>query len=161
MRLSDAFEGMQEGGVPSLELTVKVVNVNLHASGPALDHNEDLKGYATFVEKVRRHQEDGKDLKEAVRLATDECISEWILVEFLKKYRNEVHSMFSLVYDEAIAKEVAREEGREEGQELFKAQLAARWFKQGKAIETIAYDLGIPLSEVDNLLNARYRQQHG
>jgi hypothetical protein len=173
---------MKEGEVPSLELTVKVVNVNLHTSGPALENSEDLRGYATFVEKVRRHQEDGKDLKEAVRLATDECINEGILLEFFIKYRNEVYSMFSLVYDEVIAKEVAREEGREEGLEeglekgreeglekgreegleeglekgieLKEAILIERMLLKGRSIEVIADDLDVPLERIIEFKNA-------
>jgi len=37
--------------------------------------------------------------------------------EFFEQYRNEVESMFTLIYDDEMAKKVAREEGKEEGRE--------------------------------------------
>jgi predicted transposase YdaD len=56
-------------------------------------------------------------LKEAVRLAAEECEKEGKLREFLAEHRKEVQSMFSLMYDEDTARKVAREEGREDGLE--------------------------------------------
>jgi hypothetical protein len=59
MKLSDAFEGMEEGEIPNLELTVNVININAGFNTEILEQNEDLKGYAIFVEKVNRRTSTG------------------------------------------------------------------------------------------------------
>ena len=117
-RLSDSFEGLAENEQPSLELIVNVININYHANAEPLERNADLRGYAIFVEKVRYWQEKGEPLKASIRRAADECLEEGILIEFLHKFKGEVDTMFSLVYDEKKAIEVAREEGMEDGIEL-------------------------------------------
>jgi hypothetical protein len=118
LKLSDAFEGMEEGEVPNLELTVTVININAASNTAVLDQNEDLKGYAVFVEKVNKRKANGETLAEAVKHAMEECIREGILVEFFKKYKDEVNSMFSLVYDDKTAMEIAKEEAFEDGIEV-------------------------------------------
>jgi len=122
LRLSDAYMTKGDGAPPSLELVVKVININYQSLSPNLQKNEDIYGYAYFVSKVDAAQKQGLALSDALRKAVDECISEGILVEFFEQYRNEVESMFTLVYDEEMAKKVAREEGKEEGKELGKEE---------------------------------------
>jgi predicted transposase YdaD len=164
MKLSDSFEGKEEGETPGLELIVNVVNINYGVNMPVLDKSDDLKDYALFVEKVRRHMESGIKLQEAIKLATYECLNEGILVEFLEKYKNEVDSMFSLVYDEDIAKEVAREEGwedgleqgreegleqgLEQGMEKGQRQLLERMLLKGRPVEDIVEYTDIPLERI-------------
>jgi len=118
MRLSDAFmKDETYSDETSLELVVNVININ-HGKMPAnLQANKELQGYAQFVEKVQTNENAGLELSEAIRRAVNECISAGILAEFFEKYRDEVESMFSLVYDEELALKYAKEEGIEVGME--------------------------------------------
>jgi hypothetical protein len=164
LKLSDSFVGKEEGETPGLELIVNVVNINYGVNMPVLEKSDDLRDYALFVEKVRRHMESGIKLQEAIKLATYECLNEGILVEFLEKYKDEVDSMFSLVYDEDIAKRVAREEGWEDGleqglekgleqglekgREEGQIQLIERMLLKGRPVEDIAEYTDIPLERI-------------
>jgi predicted transcriptional regulator len=164
MKLSDSFEGKEEGERVGLELEVNVVNINYGVNMPVLDKSNELKDYALFVDKVRRHLESGIKIQEAIKLAMYECLNEGILEEFLKQYKNEVDSMFSLIYDEDIAKEVAREEGwedgwedglekgREEGREVGREegqiQLIERMLLKGRPVEDIVEYTDIPLERI-------------
>jgi hypothetical protein len=56
--------------------------------------------------------------------------------------------MFSLVYDEDIAKAVAREEGWEDGLEQGQTQLIERMLLKGRLAEDIADATDMPLERV-------------
>jgi len=157
MRLSDSFIGMEKGEVPDLELVVHVLNINDGAK--VLNKNEDLKGYARFVSKVRNHLSEGETLAEAVHNTAKECIKEGILTEFLKEHWNEVEEMFSLMYDEEEAIRVAKEEsledgiliGREEGREEEKLNIAANLLRIGMSVEQIAIVSNLTVKQVKEL----------
>jgi hypothetical protein len=152
LKLSDSFEGREDGEAPGLELIVNVVNVNYDANMDVLEKSAELKGYALFVDRVRRYIANGEKTKPAIKLAVDECLREGVLADFFKRYKDEVDSMFSLVYDENIAKAVAREEGwedgLEQGREQGTIQLIERMLLKGRHAEDIAEDTDIPLERV-------------
>ena len=117
MRLSESFMGTRPGEESPLELIVNVVNINYTPDSELLNKNKDLREYALFVEKVRKRQKQGLEFKEAVRQTVKECLAEGILTELLKEHEGEVERMFSLIYDEELARKYAREEGWEDGLE--------------------------------------------
>ena len=92
----------------------------------------DIAGYAIFIQKVRNHLDEGKILKEAIQLTTRECLNEGILTEFLSEFKNEVDTMFSLVYDEKRAMEIARKEAREEGRKEGRVEGQKKGRKKGR-----------------------------
>jgi hypothetical protein len=148
MKLSDSFEGNADGETPGLELIVNVANINYGVNKPVLEKSEQLKGYALFLDKVRQHMTSGIKIKEAIKLVVEDCLREGILKDFLTRYKNEVDSMFSLVYDENIAKAVAREEGWEDGLEQGQVQLIERMLIKGRLAEDIADATDMPLEKV-------------
>jgi hypothetical protein len=109
LRLSDAFIGpAAREGVPSLELTVKILNIN-HGHNPGvLTHCAQLKMYALFVDKVREY---GKTLppEEALKKAINYCINNDILRAFLEKHSSEVRNMLLTEWNWDDAKEVWKE----------------------------------------------------
>ena len=117
LKLSDAFQGLGEDEVPQLKLIVNVINIAYDDMPDSLMKNEDIRGYAIFVKMVNKYLSKGLTLAEAIKKATRYCLKKGVLTEFLNKFKNEVESMFSLVYDVDRALEVAREEGVEEGRE--------------------------------------------
>jgi hypothetical protein len=149
MKLSDSFLGLKEDESPALELIVNVININYGFNTDMLECNQDLKGYVAFVEKVRSSIAKGETLQESIKRSMDECVNEGILVDFFSQYKNEVDSMFSLVYDEEKALEVAREEAWEDGQIV----LIERMLLKGRSAEAIADDTDIPLEKIAFIKN--------
>jgi len=160
LRLSDAFEEYPEELADlgsSLELQVRVVNVNEGRNMNMVGKCEDLRGYVRFVEKVRVHHEECQDLEKAVTRAVKECIQEGILVDFLTSHSSEVINMLTAEFDLVRAKTVwvreAREEGREEGMEKgldISAEIVNALINKEPA-EEIAVRLKAPLKTVEQL----------
>lgn len=117
LRLSDAFS--PGAGVPCLECTATMLNINR-------GHNEELmKGcrklyeYAYLVDMVRSYLNEGLRLEAAVNRAVEDCIKHDILKGFLLKHREEVREMILSEYDEELhirsEKEISFEEGETAG----------------------------------------------
>ena len=124
LRLSDAYKEMPEaleGFGCFLELEVRVININNGRNESIVKKSEELYGYVRFVGKVREYQEAGFDLTTAITRATNDCINEGLLSDFLKAHSSEVINMLTAEWDINVARKVweqeAREEGREEGRE--------------------------------------------
>ena len=71
LRLSDAFEaatvlGIPKVSLPLLELTVTVYNINRGYNEGIVRRCERLKGYSTFIAKVRELVVEGQDLEVAM-----------------------------------------------------------------------------------------------
>ena len=147
IRLSDSFIGAKPGEEPPLELVVNVININYSHGSELLNKNMDLREYSLFVEKVRKNQENGSNLKEAIRQTVKECLAEGILIELLKEHEGEVEKMFSLIYDEELAKKYAREEGWEEGWEEGREEGREEGIKlSAKVIQALKQN--VPVSEI-------------
>jgi hypothetical protein len=129
LKLSDAFRDPAELGLgvreASLELAVKVYNINPGHNEPIIRRCKTLAGYRAFVEKVREYEGEGKSREEAITGAIRECINRNILKEFLESHSREVMNMLMTEWnwDDALAVQreegwfEGREEGREEGLE--------------------------------------------
>jgi len=125
LKLSDAYKDLPDldiSLVGSLELEVKVLNINEGCNDEIIRQCEDLHGYSRFVGKVREKSKTFKELEDAIKEAIKECISEGILAEFLKLHASEVINMImsEFVLEDALTARAneAREEGLEEGLDL-------------------------------------------
>ena len=118
--LSDAFQ--DEKGHKrdsSLELKVRVLNIN-HGHNAALTKVCGLLGeYAHFIAKIKEFQRNGLSTDLAVDSAMEYCIEHGILEDTLTMFRAEVKKMLLTEYNEKkhlrLLRAEAREEGREEG----------------------------------------------
>ena len=120
MKLSDAFmehpEGAQAAELEgSLELKVRVININVGRNESMVNKCETLKGYVHFIGKVRLNLEAGLDLTDAATKAVKDCIKEGILAEYLKAHASEVINMLTTEFELERARKVWEEEAREEG----------------------------------------------
>jgi len=118
LRLSDAYREFPEasgavGG--SLELEVRVVNINEGRNEDIVRSCETLDGYVRFISKIRSYLKSGRALKDAVPQAVKDCIDEGILADFLKAHASEVVNMLTTEWNIDTAREVWTQEGREEG----------------------------------------------
>ena len=163
LRLSDAFA--VKSAKPSLELLVKVININYNKDNGLL-YNKDngllerckpLEEYTQFVEAVRRHVK--LDAENGFKNAIKECIQNDILRDYLERKSREVMNMLIAEYDYDTDIAVQREEERQiafaegcaDGARQ-KALETAKAFKQlGFDITKIAEGTGLSVEEIEKL----------
>jgi hypothetical protein len=150
LKLSDAFNyvpGIE--GLPALQLTVRIININKGRNEKILENCEVLRGYATFVGRIREHQKAGLKLEDAIASAIDYCVANGILVEYFEKNGSEVRNMIFTEFNLEEAKEVWFEEGFEEGIEKGiekgKLETARAMYADGDSPEKIARNIRMPL----------------
>ena len=159
LRLSDAFRRLNISGtesLPSLELIVRVLNVNVGHNEKIFEKCDVLRGYAVFIGQVRGHQRAGMTLEVAIASAIDFCVENGILVEYLKDKGSEVRNMLFTEFNLEEAKEVwfeeGREEGREEGIEAKGLEIARAMFAEGDSPEKISRVTKLPLETLKEKL---------
>mgnify|MGYP000846483355 CR=1 FL=1 len=106
LKLSDAF--MTRPAAPSLELYVRVININYGRADKIVSSCRPLAEYSAFVEIVRRHI--ALDSENGFRNAIKECIQNDILKDYLQRKSREVMNMLIAEYDYDVDIEVQREE---------------------------------------------------
>lgn len=115
LSLSDAF--FDSNGKDSLELKVKVININTDKGHEILSKCEILRQYSVFVDTVKRFKKDNVD--EPIKKAIDECIRNGIMTDYLKRKGSEVRNMliaeYSYEQDIRVKQSEAQQEGRAMG----------------------------------------------
>jgi len=136
-RLSDSFEklkdlGLEEKDFLSLELVVRVVNINEGRNEAIANRCKKLAEYSAFVAKARTFVKEFGSREEAVKEAVKYCKKHGILIEFLKLHAAEVLGMLFTEWnlDDAIA--VAREEAMEDGFEKGRAEGLEEGIAEGR-----------------------------
>lgn len=145
LRLSDAF--ILEAGEFSLELTVKVLNVNYGSGCDAMEKSPSLKGYSYLVELIRQHQRKGLSRDKAIKPAIRQCIDENILADFLQEHFEEVANMLAKEYRLEDELEARMEEGMEQGI----IQSAMKLLKGGKDLNIVCDMLELTAGQKEKL----------
>jgi hypothetical protein len=153
LRLSDAFEeaaglGIPEGSLAPLELTVTVYNINRGHNEKIVRRCERLKGYSTFIAKVREQMAESRSLEAAMESAVKWCIANGVLKGFFETHGTEVVNMLMVEWDLDDALAVEREEGREEGWEKGREETIKSLLEFGMKPEQISRALKIPFDVV-------------
>ena len=137
LKLSDAFMNIpaHTEKYGSLELTARVLNINIGHNEWIIRKSATLSGYVAFTHEVREGMDRGLELSKAVTEAVKYCEEHQILQPFLSNNASEVLNMLTTEFkmEDAIAvwKEEGREEGRVEG-----AEMLARLLKEGMPLDT-------------------------
>ena len=148
LTLSDAF--MNPVGENSVELKVKVININSDKAHGILDKCGILREYSQFISMVRKYSEEESAIKKAIK----ECIEKGILADYLKRKGSEVENMLIAEYSYEEDMQVKLQEGiwqgRREG-----ITLSADIFQMVKknpdlANVQIAENLGCSVEEVES-----------
>ena len=120
MKLSDAFmqldsklKNQLENTSYPLEISVKVININVDKENPILKRCEALKEYSEFIEQVRFNIENA--VPEPFTTAIKEAIKKGFLSDYLNRKSTEVQNMLLAEYDYDTDIAVQRKEAREEG----------------------------------------------
>ena len=105
LTLSDAF--MNPVGENSVELKVKVININSDKAHEVLDKCGILKEYSQFISTVRKYSDEEGAIKKAIK----ECIEKGILADYLKRKGSEVENMLIAEYSYEEDMQVKLQEG--------------------------------------------------
>ena len=132
LRLSDAFRFKNHDF--SIELVVKVIDVNHESGDRILRKSPSLNGYAYLVERIRQNISAGMPRDRAIAEAVKHCIENGILADFLEKYYLEVCDMFNYGITDEEYIEIKQEEAWEKGKEEGKAEGKAEGFLEAAII---------------------------
>ena len=153
LRLSDAFilpdnKYSKEKQI-SLEILVKVININIDKENPILKQCRALQEYSTLIELIRenKRQNPNTPLKEALSKA----INDGILSDYLKRKTTEVRNMLIAEYSYETDIKVQRREAFRLGKEEGAIEAAKNLLKYGDPIEKITIITGLPLEKVQQL----------
>jgi hypothetical protein len=122
LKLSESFSDSTALGVAkpdflSLELVVRVYNINEGHNIPLIKRCKTLEGYSVFIAKVREYEETVKIRTDAMKMAIRYCIDHNILKDFLELHSSEVINMLLTEWNWDDALMVREEEGMEKGME--------------------------------------------
>ena len=134
LKLSDAFIFTDkihnfDNNNYTLEIKVKIININKEKDNPILHQCEPLKQYSDFIKEVRDCMKE--NFENPFTTAINRSINNGVLSEYLKRKSTEVHNMLFGEYDYETDIRVQRREAFEDG--------VAEGIEQGaeqKAIET-------------------------
>jgi len=160
IKLSEAFEkldnlGFMEKSFLSLELIVKVININEGRNQALAARCKKLAEYSAFIAKVRFFMKELGSLKKAIKKAVIYCQKHDILREFLELHATEVLNMLYTEWNIDDAIDVAREEGREDGLEEGrfneKLKIARNLLAKGSTFEFVHEITGLDMETIENL----------
>ncbi len=100
-----------------LELSVKVININLPMNHELLERCRPLYEYSWFIQRIKQYLASGKERDEAITQAIKDCEKEGIMVDFVRKHGSEAVNMLFTQFNMGDALEVRYEEGFEDGVE--------------------------------------------
>ncbi len=166
MKLSDAY--MDQEGECSLQLIIRVYNINKDAGSELLEKCPTLRQYSMFVEKVREYSKNKETLTERDMVEImNSCIKDGILPAFLSKHGREAVGMMFRELTQEEAMEMSRqdgydlgvEKGLEQGEKIGEASgRAEREIEMAKAMKSEGIDMntivkvsGLPLEEIEKL----------
>ncbi|MCL2269615.1 MAG: hypothetical protein FWC23_10595 [Chitinispirillia bacterium] len=138
----------------SLDLEFTIYNININKAPEILHKCETLAQYETFVELMRGYERD-HGRKQAIKLATAECMKRGILTEFLTIHGAELlYIMECRLTIEEMKEywmEEAREDALEEGMAKGIVQTAKAMKTEGFDPETIAKITGLTIDDIRRL----------
>jgi predicted transposase YdaD len=144
MKLSDMYVEPCDECIGTLDLPVKVFNINKGHNEELASRSENLRGYEIFVYLVRGYVKAGMDRDSALKQAVDDCIRQNVLKKFLEENSAEVRNMIFGEWDIEVAKEVWLEEG-----EVRNSKRTARtMLKDGLDLALIARYTKLPEKEI-------------
>ena len=140
MKLSDAFMQLDDCELKNklenanypLEISVKVININVDKENPILKRCEALKEYSEFIEQVRFNIEN--DVHEPFTNAIKEAIKKGFLSDYLNRKSTEVQNMLLAEYDYDTDIAVQRKEAFDDGISIGRNEGIAIGEKRGISI---------------------------
>ena len=166
MKLSDAFMDLNDNMLNNcdlknhinnqifpLEISVKVININVDKENPILQHCKILKEYSEFIEQVKFNID--HKIPDPFTNAIKQSSKNGFLNDYLQRKSTEVQNMLLMEYDYATDIEVQREEafekGLSQGEHRKAIETAKNFLDMGISIEQIAQGTGLSIEEIKSL----------
>ena len=162
MKLSDAFMNFDDNLLSDcdlknrianqnspLEISVKVININVDKENPILQHCKVLNEYSEFIEQVKFNIE--CKIPDPFTKAIKQSSKNGFLTDYLQRKSTEVHNMLLMEYDYATDIEVQREEAFEKGEHKAKIETAKNLLAMGISIEQVAQGTGLSIDEIQKI----------
>ena len=156
LRLSDAFRlnnNNLENENISIELSVKVYNINKREDLGKLMKCVPLAGFARLIELVNKYKTD--KVQNPVDKAIQQCIKENVLSDYFKSNSTEVRNMLIAEYsyedDIAARKKEAKAEGREEGINQNMEQVILKMLENNLPDEQIILYTGASIEKINEM----------
>ena len=149
MKLSDAFIKLDENKNFPLEISVKVININVGKENPVLNRCEALKEYSEFMEQVKFNIEN--KIPEALTVAIKQSIKQGFLSDYLSRKSTEVENMLLTEYDYDTDIAVQRQEAYEDGAQQKAIETAKNFISMGLSVEQVAQGTGLSIETVKSL----------
>ena len=154
MRLSDAFKAIRQTSslkdMPeslSLDLSVKIYNINKNANHPILQKCEALLAYSNFTEYARIGKRNGE--KNPPKYALNKCRQGKLLTEYFNNLTKEEQSMIFGEWDQEKFIEVQKKIAAEDATEATKIANAKNLLQKANlSPEMIADCCSLPLEQV-------------
>jgi predicted transposase/invertase (TIGR01784 family) len=149
LRLSDAFilpdNKYSKDKKISLEILVKVININIDKENPILKQCRALQEYSTLIELIRETKRENPNapLEEALSKA----INDGILEDYLKRKSTEVRNMLIAEYSYETDIKVQRREAAEQA----KIETAKNLLTMNLSLEQIAQATSLSLEKIQEL----------
>ncbi len=152
LSLSDAF--INPAGDNSVELKVKVININSDKTHKLLEKCGILREYSQFIDAVRKYSFEERAIKKAIK----ECIDSGILADYLKRKGSEVENMLIAEYSYEEDIQVKQQEARRQGIDLGRRQGIDLGRQQGMIQGTISTlrDFGQSDIEIQGMIMKKY-----
>ena len=157
LKLSDAFiQPDDKYGITDyfpLEISVKVININIDTNNPILLRCNVLQQYSTFVEMVRQNIAD--DIDDPFTAAINMAIDLGVLSNYLERKSTEVRNMLLAEYDYdtdiAVQRKEAFDDGISQGELQAKIQTAKNLLNMSLSIQDISKATGLPKKTIEQL----------
>ena len=172
MKLSDAFMELKDNLLSDsdfknhiknqifpLEISVKVININVDKENPILQHCKVLNEYSEFIEQVKFNIE--HEIPDPFTNAIKQSSKNGFLTDYLQRKSTEVQNMLLMEYDYATDIEVQREEafekgvskGIQQGEHQKAIETAKNLLAMKLSIENISKATGLSVEVINNLVN--------
>ena len=161
LRLSDAFRFANHDF--SIELEVKVIDINYNSGDSILQKCPSLNGYSYLIDRIRHNMNAGDSRDKAIKAAVNECIQKSILTDFLNDHYKEVCDMFDygITHEEEIEVRVeealemgmkaGEEKGKVEGKTEGVLESALKFLQSGTSLADVVRILGLSDNQVQEL----------
>ena len=162
MKLSDAFmqlgdnselKNQFENANYPLEISVKVININVDKENPILKRCEALKQYSEFIEEVRSNIENA--VSEPFTSAIKQAIKKGFLSDYLNRKSTEVQNMLLAEYDYdtdiAVQRKEAFNDGITQGAYQKAVETAKSMKMENMSVSMIAHFTGLSIEEIEKL----------
>jgi len=147
--LSNAFEVATGKELGALELEVPVYNINKGMNEELFKKSPNLRQYAEFIAKVREFNKQYDDYTQAVKEATNYCITNDILSDFLREQGGKIVSVLTAEFDLDVAKKVWKDELLEDRN----IEIVQNMLADGFSKEQISRITGLNIGEIERLRN--------